>query len=127
MQSSPPSDFRRSHVKGIAKGSVRKHNKGGCKRLFAFVHVCSHLLAFACVFASAFACICLHHIAETLPSLGGKSLIYPEILTKKKQKVNMSASRRGGGATKRGVSKCEQSAGNVKGKPDILSNYKGRG
>ena len=33
-------------------------NQGGCKRLFAFVHVCSRLLAFACVLASAFACIC---------------------------------------------------------------------
>ena len=26
--------------------------------MFAFVHVCSRLLAFACVFASAFACVC---------------------------------------------------------------------
>ena len=36
--------------KGIAnfKGGVRNHNKGGCKRL----------LAFACVFASAFVCVC---------------------------------------------------------------------
>ena len=44
---------------GIAKGGVKNRNKGGCKRLFAFVHVCSRLLAFACVFASAFACVCL--------------------------------------------------------------------
>ena len=29
--------------KGIAKGGVKNRNKGGCKRLFAFVHVCSHL------------------------------------------------------------------------------------
>ena len=43
----------------IAKGGVKNRNKGGCKRLFAFVHVCSRLLAFACVFASAFACVCL--------------------------------------------------------------------
>ena len=42
----------------IAKGGVKNRNKGGCKRLFAFVHVCSRLLAFACVFASAFACVC---------------------------------------------------------------------
>ena len=46
------------HTKGIAKGGVKNRNKGGCKRLFAFVHVCSRLLAFACVFASAFACVC---------------------------------------------------------------------
>ena len=44
--------------KGIAKGGAKNRNKGGCKRLFAFVHVCSRLLAFACVFASAFACVC---------------------------------------------------------------------
>ena len=44
--------------KGIAKGGVKNRNKGGCKRLFAFVHVCSRLLAFVCVFASAFACVC---------------------------------------------------------------------
>ena len=44
--------------KGIAKGGVKNRNKGGWKRLFAFVHVCSRLLAFACVFASAFACVC---------------------------------------------------------------------
>ena len=44
--------------KGIAKGGVKNRNKGGCKRLSAFVHVCSRLLAFACVFASAFACVC---------------------------------------------------------------------
>ena len=44
--------------KGIAKGGVKNRNKGGCKRLLAFVHVCSRLLAFACVCASAFACVC---------------------------------------------------------------------
>ena len=48
----------RSLIKGIAKGGVKNRNKGGCKRLLAFVHVCSRLLAFACVFASAFACVC---------------------------------------------------------------------
>ena len=46
------------NTKGIAKGGVKNCNKGGCKRLFAFVHVCSRLLAFACVCASAFACVC---------------------------------------------------------------------
>ena len=46
-------------TRGIAKGDVKNRNKGGCKRLFAFVHGCSRLLAFACVFASAFACVCL--------------------------------------------------------------------
>ena len=45
-------------LKGIAKGGVKNRNKGGCKRLFAFVCVCPRLLAFACVFASAFACVC---------------------------------------------------------------------
>ena len=45
-------------IKGIAKGGVKNRNKGGCKRLFAFVRVCSRLLAFACVCASAFACVC---------------------------------------------------------------------
>ena len=43
---------------GDCKGGVKNRNKGGCKRLFAFVHVCSRLLAFACVCASAFACVC---------------------------------------------------------------------
>ena len=35
-----------SFSKGIAKGGLLKNNKGGCKRLFAFVHACSRLLAF---------------------------------------------------------------------------------
>ena len=43
--------------KGIAKGGVKNRSKGGCKRLFAFVHVCSRLLAFACV------CLPLHLLA----------------------------------------------------------------
>ena len=46
------------NFKGIAKGGVKNRNKGGCKRVFAFVHVFSRLLAFACVFACAFACVC---------------------------------------------------------------------
>ena len=46
------------YIKGIAKGGVKNRNKGGCKRLFAFVHFCSRLLAFACVCASAFAFVC---------------------------------------------------------------------
>ena len=44
--------------KGLQRGGAKKNNKGGCKRLFVFVHVCSRLLAFACVLASAFACVC---------------------------------------------------------------------
>ena len=54
---------------GIANGGVKNRNKGGCKRLFAFVHVCSRLLAFSplrllafvsvCLRLFAFACICL--------------------------------------------------------------------
>ena len=52
--------------KGIASGGVKNRNKGGCKRLFAFVHVCSRLLAFACVFASAFACVCLRFVCVCL-------------------------------------------------------------
>ena len=43
-------------IKGIAKGGVKNCNKGGCARLF--VCVCPRLLAFARVFASAFACVC---------------------------------------------------------------------
>ena len=42
----------------LLRGGVRSRNKGGCKRVFAFVHVCSRLIAFVCVFASAFACVC---------------------------------------------------------------------
>ena len=53
-----PPLYETALFKGIAKGGVKNRNKGGCKRLFAFVHVCSRLLAFACVFASAFACVC---------------------------------------------------------------------
>ena len=53
--------MRMSECKRIAKRGVRNRNKnkGGLyKHLSAFVHVCSRLLAFACVFASAFACVC---------------------------------------------------------------------
>ena len=50
--------LQRALNKGIAKGGAKNRNKGGCKRLFAFVHVCSRLLAFTCVFAAAFACVC---------------------------------------------------------------------
>ena len=46
------------------KGVCKKPHKGGWKRLFAFVHICSRLLAFVCVFASvsvfAFVNVCLH-------------------------------------------------------------------
>ena len=35
-----------------------RSGKGGCERLFAFVHVCSRLLAFAGVFAFAFVNVC---------------------------------------------------------------------
>ena len=52
------SQEKQCFCKGIAKGGVKNRNKGGCKRLFAFVHVCLRLLAFVCVFASAFACVC---------------------------------------------------------------------
>ena len=41
--------------KGIPKGGVKNRNKGGCKRLFAFVHVCSRLLAFGLRFRL---CVC---------------------------------------------------------------------
>ena len=44
---------------GIAKGVQKPAMKGGVSVLFAFVHVCSRLLAFACVFASAFVRVCL--------------------------------------------------------------------
>ena len=44
--------------KGTAKAGVKNRNKGECKHLFAFVHVCLRLLAFFCVFASTFACVC---------------------------------------------------------------------
>ena len=54
-------------LKGIAKGGVKNRNKERCKRLFAFVHICSHfclrLPAFACVFASAFVSVCLRLFA----------------------------------------------------------------
>ena len=49
--------------RGIAKRVVKNRSKGGCKRLFAFVHVCSRLLVFVCVFASAFACVCQRLLA----------------------------------------------------------------
>ena len=52
--------------KGIAKGGVKNRNKGGCKRLFAFVHVCSRLLTFSlciCLRLSAFVCVCLRLLA----------------------------------------------------------------
>ena len=54
-----PLSLFRANIRGLQGGGVKNRNKGGCKRLFAFVHVCSRLLAFACVFASAFACVCL--------------------------------------------------------------------
>ena len=62
----------RSHVpperkpKGIAKGGVKNRNKGGCKRLFAFVHVCSRLLAllaFSPLRLLAFVSVCLRLFA----------------------------------------------------------------
>ena len=37
--------FHTRRPKWIAKGGVRKRNKGGCKRLLAFVHVCLRLFA----------------------------------------------------------------------------------
>ena len=49
--------------KGIAKGGVKNPNKGGCKRLFAFVHVCSRLLAFAPLRLLAFVRVCLRLLA----------------------------------------------------------------
>ena len=42
-------------IMGLQEGGVKNRNKRGCKRLLAFVHVCSRLLAF---FPSAFACVC---------------------------------------------------------------------
>ena len=45
-------------LRGLQRGGVKNRNKGGCKRLFAFVHVCSRLLAFA-LRLLAFACVCL--------------------------------------------------------------------
>ena len=50
----PKPSFFVEQITGIAKGGVRNRTKGGCQRLLAFVRVCSRLLAFACVFASAF-------------------------------------------------------------------------
>ena len=50
-------------VKGIAKGGVKNRNKGECKRLFAFVHVCSRLLAFASLRLLAFVSVCLRLFA----------------------------------------------------------------
>ena len=45
------------HNEEIEKGGgVRNHSKGGCKRLFAFVHVCSR---FACACLRFRLCVCL--------------------------------------------------------------------
>ena len=67
----------RRKFKGIAKGGVKNRNKGGCKRLSAFVHVCSRLLAFSplrfrlcvCLRLSAFVCVCLRLLAFAYPPL----------------------------------------------------------
>ena len=45
--------------KGIVEGGVRNCNKGGCKRLLAFVRVCSRLLAFSPLRLLAFVSVCL--------------------------------------------------------------------
>ena len=50
-------------IKGIAKGGVKNRSKGGCKRLFAFVHVRSRLLAFAPLRLLAFVRVCLRLLA----------------------------------------------------------------
>ena len=54
------SSARSAKDKGIAKGSVRNRNKGGYKRLLAFVRICSRLLAFSPLRLLAFVSVCLH-------------------------------------------------------------------
>ena len=50
--------------KGIAKGGgVKNRNKGGCKRLFASVHVCLRLFAFSPLRLLAFVSVCLRLFA----------------------------------------------------------------
>ena len=56
-------------IKGIAKGGVKNRNKGGCKRLFAFARVCSHLLAFSPLRLLAFVSVCLRLFAFARISL----------------------------------------------------------
>ena len=55
--------FSKKNNKGIAKGGVKNRDKGGCKRLFAFVHVCLRLLAFSPLRLLAFVSVCLRLFA----------------------------------------------------------------
>ena len=55
---------KKEFFKGIAKGAAKNRSKGGGgRRLFAFVHVCSHLLAFSPLRLLAFVSVCLRLFA----------------------------------------------------------------